>query len=150
MSKTWKLYNYTLMTDINNTRLKSECCNYIQIVYNRIAGSTWGVVTKMAPSTFVCFLRFSSTAKCSSDVPGGVSTSNTSSSPHATSDTNWPIKAGGKRRWFPINIKQQQSDWNSSIKYTPVFLGPLHTTASSGSSSRKPIDIRASFCSASV
>lgn len=56
---------------------------------------TWGVVTKMAPST-LCFLRFSSTAKCSSDVPGGVSTSSTSSSPQATSDTNWPIKAVGK------------------------------------------------------
>lgn len=49
----------------------------------------------MAPST-LCFLRFSSTAKCSSDVPGGVSTSSTSSSPQATSDTNWPIKAVGK------------------------------------------------------
>lgn len=56
---------------------------------------TWGVVTNMAPST-LCFLRFSSTAKCSSDVPGGVSTSSTSSSPHATSDTNWPIKAAGQ------------------------------------------------------
>lgn len=56
---------------------------------------TWGVVTKMAPST-LCFLRFSRTAKCSSDVPGGVSTSSTSSSPQATSDTNWPIKAVGK------------------------------------------------------
>ena len=56
---------------------------------------TWGVVTKMAPST-LCFFRFSSTAKCSSEVPGGVSTSSTSSSPHATSDTNWPIKAAGR------------------------------------------------------
>lgn len=53
---------------------------------------TWGVVTSTAPST-LCFLRFSRTAKCSSDVPGGVSTSSTSSSPHATSDTNWPIRA---------------------------------------------------------
>lgn len=53
---------------------------------------TWGVVTSTAPSKR-CFLRFSTTDRCSSDVPGGVSTSSTSSSPHATSDTNWPIRA---------------------------------------------------------
>lgn len=69
-------------------------CYLIVGGFSRLLG-TWGVVTKMAPSTVVCFLRFSSTAKCSSDVPGGVSTSSTSSSPHATSDTNWLIKAGG-------------------------------------------------------
>lgn len=69
-------------------------CYLIVGGFSRLLG-TWGVVTKMAPSTLVCFLRFSSTAKCSSDVPGGVSTSSTSSSPHATSDTNWPIKAEG-------------------------------------------------------
>uniref|UniRef100_A0AAY5L1R0 V-type proton ATPase proteolipid subunit n=1 Tax=Esox lucius TaxID=8010 RepID=A0AAY5L1R0_ESOLU len=41
----------------------------------------------------VTLYKFSSTARCSSDVPGGVSTRSTSSSPQATSDTNWPIRA---------------------------------------------------------
>lgn len=85
---------------------------------------TWGVVTKMAPSTLLCFLRFSSTAKCSSDVPGGVSTSSTSSSPHATSDTNWPIKAGEqgnhKKKRFRVKIRWNMTMlWFSNKQYWP-------------------------------
>lgn len=79
-------------------------CNLSPNTYSRVyfpSEVTCGVVTKMAPSN-LCFLRFSSTAKCSSDVPGGVSTSRTSSSPHATSDTNWPIKAA----------RQENKTWN--------------------------------------
>ena len=66
-------------------------CHFYSPVQSGVC--TCGVVTRMAPSTPLCFFKFSSTARCSSDVPGGVSTSSTSSSPHATSDTNWPIKA---------------------------------------------------------
>lgn len=35
----------------------------------------------------------------------------------------------------------------SSVRSLPFFLGPLHTTASSGFSSRKPTDMREMLCS---
>lgn len=46
---------------------------------------------------------------------------------------------------------QQYNSWEYfHYKSIPVFLGPLHTTASSGSSSRNPIDMSASVFWASV
>lgn len=45
--------------------------------------------------------------------------------------------------------KSVEPGWQLS-QDVPVFFGPLHTTASSGSSSRKPIDMRARLFSASV
>ncbi len=48
---------------------------------------TWGVVTMMAPTPAVSFM-YCARVMCSSDVPGGASTTRYSSSPQSTSFRN--------------------------------------------------------------
>lgn len=79
-----------------------------------------GVVITMAPVSPASF-KYSTMLKCSSDVPGGVSTSKYSSSSQSTSLRNCLIRS--------------------------FFLGPRQITASSKLGRMKPIDIKLKFSS---
>ena len=77
-----------------------------------------GVVTMSAPVMPACF-RYCTMERCSSDVPGGASTTRKSSAPHSVSFRNCLM--------------------------SPFLRGPRHTTASSGFGRRNPMDITARF-----
>mmetsp|Transcript_16729 Transcript_16729/g.52286 ORF Transcript_16729/g.52286 Transcript_16729/m.52286 type:complete len:314 (-) Transcript_16729:258-1199(-) len=80
------------------------------------SATSCGVDTKMAPRNFPLSLRYWTIDRCSSDVPGGVSTSSASTAPHSTSRKNCRIR--------------------------PSFLPPRQTTAWSSRSSRNAMLIR--------
>ena len=101
-----------------------------------------GVVTSTQPSLSGSICRNCTIDRCSSDVPGGVSTIKKSSSPQLTSRSNCLMRPGDSAdgAHHHTQLLYRRLDRRQTLPL-PFFRGPRHMTASSSSGSMNPIDI---------